>query len=416
MKEIISTKNTCVVILELLKLLDSRIVSHSIRTAYILDRMLRCKGGYEDYEMIEFYFIATLHDIGAFKVEQNGDMLHFEIAKPMPHSIYGYLFMKYLSPLGDEARLIMYSHVDYNKLKNVNYQDKKVANYLNLAARTDLYHRYLGAGKFDHRKFRVYEDRIYSRECLDLLDQAIVRYDLFNGLENGEYNNVFNKNMEDMLFSEEEKDRYLAMMSYFAGFRSEVNVIKNIYCMVIAEQIALQIGKIDDDMIRKIKTAAMLCDMGMLGLPDDVVDSEEHADGRGKLMREEHVAILEKVIKGRMDDEVVQMVANHHERMNGTGYPRKLKNEDMTMADRIVQVADAAADMLHARHGAKSPDSVVAILEDGMNHNKYNRQIVRAFTENYDAILNVAEMKSEEMLASYNKLNNQYEQLKKAMG
>ena len=124
--EIISSKDICRLIIGVLRLEDKRLVDHGCRVAYLLYRMLCVKGGYDDFEVAELTFIGALHDIGAFKVAHGKEMLDFEMSDPMPHSIYGYLFLKFLSPLGDRARIIMYNHVDFQQLQNVDFDEKEI--------------------------------------------------------------------------------------------------------------------------------------------------------------------------------------------------------------------------------------------------------------------------------------------------
>ena len=86
------------------KLLDPKVINHGERTAYILYKMLQCMDKYEMFEIAEFCFIATVHDIGAYKTDYLEDHLRYESRDYMPHSIYGYLFLLYLTPLRTEPR------------------------------------------------------------------------------------------------------------------------------------------------------------------------------------------------------------------------------------------------------------------------------------------------------------------------
>ena len=87
--EIVSSKDLCILIKEVLRLMDKRLIGHGERVGYILSRMLECEGSYEDFELAEFALLGTLHDIGAFKVEKTSEMLKFDLHDYMPHSIYG---------------------------------------------------------------------------------------------------------------------------------------------------------------------------------------------------------------------------------------------------------------------------------------------------------------------------------------
>lgn len=126
---------------DILKLINPTLMEHGSRVAYIVYKMLQEENKYEEFELADIVMIATMHDIGAYKTERKriNDMLQYETRDSMAHSIYGYLFFKYLSPEPDLAKVIMYHCRDYEKLQAVDYQYKDVAAYLNIAEKIDIY-------------------------------------------------------------------------------------------------------------------------------------------------------------------------------------------------------------------------------------------------------------------------------------
>lgn len=63
--EYIHSKDIFLLMRDTLKLVDRRAMDHGSRVAYYLYKMLECKGGYEKYELADFAFMASMHDIGA---------------------------------------------------------------------------------------------------------------------------------------------------------------------------------------------------------------------------------------------------------------------------------------------------------------------------------------------------------------
>ncbi|MCR5251550.1 MAG: HD domain-containing protein [Lachnospiraceae bacterium] len=112
-----------------------------------------------------------------------------------------------------------------------------------------------------------------------------------------------------------------------------------------AKRIAEMSGKSADD-CEKIYYAALLHDVGMIGIPDSVIKNEEDP---GKWDRE---AMRQKPLIGR---EILSSITEYpylaqsayssHERYNGTGYPEGLSGEDIPEIARIVAVADAYVTM-----------------------------------------------------------------------
>jgi HD-GYP domain-containing protein (c-di-GMP phosphodiesterase class II) len=121
------------------------------------------------------------------------------------------------------------------------------------------------------------------------------------------------------------------------------------YSRLIAKNIANKYD-LDDEYIEHIFMFSPLHDIGKIGIPDNILLKP------GKLDHDERVIMNTHVIKGRkIVDELLKnfglenvkymsMLRNiaefHHENVNGKGYPRGIKGEQIPIEGRIVAVAD----------------------------------------------------------------------------
>ena len=117
------------------------------------------------------------------------------------------------------------------------------------------------------------------------------------------------------------------------------------YAMLIAREMGLGGRE-----IYTIQRGALLHDVGKVGVSDTVLLKP------GKLTPEEREHIEAHPVIGanitaqvKFDEEIIDMVRHHHERFDGTGYPDKLKGEDISRNARILAVADALDAMLSDR-------------------------------------------------------------------
>ena len=108
-----------------------------------------------------------------------------------------------------------------------------------------------------------------------------------------------------------------------------------------SRKIAQQAGKNEQE-TQEIYYAALLHDVGKIGIPRDIINKE------GKLTSEEYEVIKQHPVLGNQilssisEYPYLSIGANHHhERYDGKGYPDKLKGEDIPEIARIVAVADA---------------------------------------------------------------------------
>jgi HD-GYP domain-containing protein (c-di-GMP phosphodiesterase class II) len=120
-------------IYETIRLMNKTVAHHSARVSYIMGKMLETRGIYEKYEIADFATLALLHDIGAFKTDDVRKRLTYEAKNPVPHTIYGYLFLRYLSPLEEQAKMILYHHTDYTMTANIDYKYRYELEVLKVA-------------------------------------------------------------------------------------------------------------------------------------------------------------------------------------------------------------------------------------------------------------------------------------------
>jgi|SRR5690554_3425390 len=108
----------------------------------------------------------------------------------------------------------------------------------------------------------------------------------------------------------------------------------------LAVQIALEMN-LDRSKISGLAVAALFHDLGKISIDHDILVKPE------KLSREEFAEIKKhpihsaKYVKKIKYIDASGIVIQHHERFNGTGYPKGLKEEEILLEARIIAVADA---------------------------------------------------------------------------
>jgi HD-GYP domain-containing protein (c-di-GMP phosphodiesterase class II) len=96
---------------------------------------------------------------------------------------------------------------------------------------------------------------------------------------------------------------------------------------------------------------ALLHDAGMLRISDDILNKKEKLKDEELRQIKTHTLISYMVISKEMKipEEVAAIGIYHHERWDGTGYPKKLKGEEIPVFARIVSVIDAYEAMINKR-------------------------------------------------------------------
>jgi HD-GYP domain-containing protein (c-di-GMP phosphodiesterase class II) len=119
--------------------------------------------------------------------------------------------------------------------------------------------------------------------------------------------------------------------------------------------------------MRELIVGSFLHDVGKIGIPDSVLLKPDRlSDEEMKVMRA-HVGMGEEIVAGAGWVESGRaVVAGHHEKWDGSGYPRGLAGEDIALVARIFAIADVF-DALCSRRPHKQPmpfDAVMQAMND----------------------------------------------------
>ena len=411
--EYITSKNMCLLIYQTLRLMNKGVAHHSRRVSYIMSKLLECRGGYEKYEIADFMALALLHDIGAYKTDDVRKQLTYEAKKPESHSVYGYLFLKYLSPLEEQSKMILYHHVDYSKTKDLDYRYRFELELLKVAEIIDVWQKAFGE-KFDYNVIDQYSGTKFHPEACSLAKEAIEKYDIITKLRDVSYKNDFYDSLEYVLLSDDEKDKYLKMLMYCTGLRDEEIVSNTTAIIYVCRELGrkMKISEVDKN---EIYYASLLHDIGMLKMPKELLNAPRVLSEEEKNLIRTHVEITGNTLKGKISDSIISIATSHHERFDGSGYPNALKGSVMDTRQAIIQVAEAVVNARRKKpyRPAHTDEEITNDLNEGIISGKYDGIVADTFLKNYDEIINKAMQKADAALTTYQKLQRNYEQVYK---
>ena len=113
--------------------------------------------------------------------------------------------------------------------------------------------------------------------------------------------------------------------------------------------IALDMGK-DTSFIEGLSMAAVLHDIGKIYIPSEVLNYSGALTEAEMRLVKTHPTVGYQILKGiDMPWPVAEMVLQHHERLDGSGYPNKLRKPDILIGAKILAVADVVETMFSDR-------------------------------------------------------------------
>ncbi|MCX5815870.1 MAG: PAS domain S-box protein [Proteobacteria bacterium] len=132
-------------------------------------------------------------------------------------------------------------------------------------------------------------------------------------------------------------------------------------------QLATAIAKemnFSDDHIEAIQTAGMLHDIGKIYVPAEFLSRPGSISTHELSVLRDHSNAGYEILKNiEYEYPIAEIVYEHHERMNGSGYPRGLSGDQILMEARIIAVADVVESMASHRPYRPSLGTIKALNE-----------------------------------------------------
>ncbi|WP_247894526.1 response regulator [Azospirillum sp. B510] len=121
--------------------------------------------------------------------------------------------------------------------------------------------------------------------------------------------------------------------------------------------------QLDEWFCDTIGLASVLHDVGKVGIPDSILRKPGRLDDAEMTVMREHAAIGGSILRDACDGDRrgylsmgAEIAESHHEKFDGSGYPRGLAGDAIPLAGRIVAVADVFDALLHRRPYKKAWD------------------------------------------------------------
>ena len=133
--------------------------------------------------------------------------------------------------------------------------------------------------------------------------------------------------------------------------------------------------------VRRLRRAALLHDLGRLGVSNAVWDKAGALTPAQTERVRLHPYLTERMLASCAElASLAEIAVQHHERMDGSGYPRGLRGEALTTSGRVLAAADAYHAKLEERphRPAVTPDEAAAWLRDEVRAGRLDGQAVDA--------------------------------------
>lgn len=200
----------------------------------------------------------------------------------------------------------------------------------------------------------------------------------------------------DEIFMKAENDMYQHKLSQTTAVRSKtIELIKNTLfeknnrekfrsqrvgnlCQAIAEKM-----NFTNDEVKEIKTAGQMLDIGKIGINETILNKPDKLTDREWKEIKRHSEIGYRILCSANEfSQIANYILEHHEKWDGTGYPKGLKGNEISLQARIIALADAYDAMTNESPYKKAISEEAAIAEiKQFSGTQFDPDLVKLFIE-----------------------------------
>jgi len=168
------------------------------------------------------------------------------------------------------------------------------------------------------------------------------------------------KPLIDSVFKNQEAVAVLLRFKEASDYRYQHSIAMAVWATIIGRHIGLSREELET-----LAVACTLCDAGMLNLPQELLDNPNKFDEKQRNIIYKHPEISAEIIasSGAIDLEILTTIESHHERHNGSGYPKGLEGSEIPLLARIAGLVDTYDAMITPRPYARARCSYDAMQE-----------------------------------------------------
>jgi HD-GYP domain-containing protein (c-di-GMP phosphodiesterase class II) len=397
-------------------LVSPSVAHHQIKVAYLAFN-IASELGWSGEKQRELILAGALHDCGALSLKDRLKALRFEIDSPYRHAEFGYRLLKNFKPFSPIALLIRYHHTPWQQGKGAHFNGEAVplgSHILHLADRVEVLidrkREILSQVKVVCKKIQQRSGDMFHPELIEaFLSLASKEFFWLDITQAVNYSLVDKMNLASLEVGLDGLFGIARLFSQMVDFRSRFTVTHSSGVAAVAEKLSHLAG-FSERHCRMMKIAGYFHDLGKLAIPSEILEK------KGKLTEEEYSVVkshpyyTHSILETFPNLEMINSWASlHHERMDGKGYPFRLKGEDLLLGSRIMAVADIFAALTENRPYRKglTGRGALKILQQMVRDSALDGQIVSDLKVHYKEAETLRRAAQKEELEEYQQFYQQ---------
>lgn len=374
-------------------------IYHGKRVAYLAAECGKALNWGTD-RLDDLFIAAILHDCGISNTAIHTRLTHFEVNNAGNHCAKGSELLKRTPLLAYLSDYILYHHTPWTELIGLDLPDvvKTVANCIYMADRVDILvlneleidPDILASKEEIRKKIKAKRGYWFQPELVDIflkLSESEAFWLSLVKVQNAgyAYSGTAHNSIQEIEF--EELKSIVLIFSHIIDAKSTYTV-KHSDGVADLSRFLGELFKLSAHTCDMLELAGLLHDLGELRIPDKILDKP------GKLTESENFIVqrhsydtyeILKNIKGFED--ISKWAAQHHERVDGSGYPYRCNAKDLSIEAKIIAVADVFQALTQKRpyRDKFPPEDIMSILKNQMQEGKLDKDVVLMVENNLTA-------------------------------
>jgi len=376
---------------------------HHWRVALIADRLASHMALAERERQLLVY-ASLLHDLGAATNWSEKQRLLAADASDWKnvhsHARQGYWLLKDSAQLGSLAEIIRCHHFawdGHNGGDRVGKDIPLLSRIINIADRIevmlrddeDIFSQRPGILAAIRQGSGTHFDPDLVRGLDELALQEAFWLDVIN-IYYHNYHSLF-QSIDDYGHARFNLDDLLNIAGIFASIIDRTSRFTALHSRAVAQVAAFlaQAKGYSVNEVKAMRLAGLFHDLGKLAVPPAILEKPDRLSEREFAVIKQHVYYTYRILEGIDGFNVIaEWAAYHHETLDGTGYPFRVKEENLRLGSRIMAVADIYVALTENRpyRAALAPAKVEQIMRDMAASHKIDARIVDDLFANRDAV------------------------------
>lgn len=353
------------------------ILEHHHRRTAIIAYHIGSHMQLNEHALADLVVAASLHDIGAIRIEDKEALCQMDVMYPYKHSIIGAGILSSYQPFQKISAIIRHHHVHYDQHMAAYQSGSGIpleCYILHLADRIDILmkHNELALNQVEEitPKIQNLSGTLFAPDIIaHFLDLATREYFWFDieDMEMGDVLSLVNMDymMIDHTFSSLET--LVFTLSKIIDYKSSFTVTHSVGVAHVAYELAKAIG-FNEEKCQEIKLAGYLHDIGKIAIPSEILHNPAALSVTEFNIIKSHPYFTNKILKSITGfEDIAYWVSYHHERLDMSGYPYKPVKAELITEVQLIIYADVFTALCENRPYRKAylwPDALQLIEKE----------------------------------------------------